>query len=530
VPEARVANTAVAVQAGPVERYAGAPTSNLTILGDALEKASPQFKAFLKTRQTQNENDDLFEGKLQAKKDSIGNEVDEGIAFDSLKSEQTAAFQKGYVAMMGMMAGQRKSAELQQIIQTEVYEKDGDFDTVVNGFLNENMQGLDDVDYSMPFLQEIAAIEDKARLDYVDYQKAAIDVEKQTGYSEMMGKMAESIEGSTPEQMVINMEAAEANGRALGLDHATMNEITVDRFIALANDGRPELLEFFKLKRSNGSQGLWHNPKWTAKLDKALDSAIGVQTRQLEAQQKASDKEIAANKKAKQSDLIARLMNGEDIYSALFEATANHEIEPSASQALFGIVRSISNDQDSNIKEAAEGDREAKKNVLSYRILSGALGSDDVMKEWSSDPSSLKSGDWTGLMADAQEMEDPNGIFQSEDYKASVRLLKVIEPRKDATGINFVDPEQGVIYREAMNEFYRRVRKLDAEDAANFDSLNELTKEVREKYEKQTNDLTSRYEKQLTYPTFAEFNLHLDDFTEEEGRKQLELFKLLELI
>jgi len=271
--------SAPGVHAAPVDRTVVPEISNMSQLADGLKKVSPGFNKYLQGRHQKYVESESLAGEQAASLSK--DEVDEKIALGELQPEQSPWFQQAYMRQSGINAGKRRALQLAESYNDPA-QFNADTDDINKFFgdtLNADIEGLDDDDFKVGYLNAVRGAEDGIRKDYTakHIEQVRKDVKEQAyqAYNNAFNDM-----GASGSYDVANLKTLAENARALNLQNHELNSLAYTAAVnhAMSGDGHPEVFEMFKNKGENGVASLYYTSDYADQIEKAQRQATALKT------------------------------------------------------------------------------------------------------------------------------------------------------------------------------------------------------------------------------------------------------------
>lgn len=274
-----IQRAAPGVHASPVDRTVVPEISSATQLAQSLKAISPGFNKYIADKHSKFVESETLAGEQAATLSK--DEVDEKIALGELQPEQSPYFQQAYMRQSGINAGKRRALQLMESYNDpeQFNMETGDINKFFGDVLDADIEGLDDDDFKVGYLNAVRGAEDKIRSDYTNKHIETVrkDVQEQN-YQAFFNAFEEM--GNSDNFDTANLKQLDANAKSLNLTNHEINSQAYTAAVAysLSGDGHPEVFEMFKNKGENGLPSLYYTEAYGKQITAAQKQAEALKT------------------------------------------------------------------------------------------------------------------------------------------------------------------------------------------------------------------------------------------------------------
>lgn len=268
------------VNARQVDFHNGVSVSpELDGLVKGLKQIQPKLNEFALFHGRKVAREDLQAGSAAAKRN------------EELAEDASRFFRQGYMNQRGLVEGEKFGGELLQKYNTEFNKDSGDIEKFIKENTQAEVEGLDDEDYGRGFGSNQGKYLDHIRTEQFKYQQIKIT---ETVESDAMARLETAYDTRKSIGQPLNVNDLEQLrkelGQSFGVSNTRFNDLVFDVINKKGMAGDFAAYDLLKKNRPDGTKGMYHIPKWKAKIDKAQLASQNTYLAAENAQDKRDDK------------------------------------------------------------------------------------------------------------------------------------------------------------------------------------------------------------------------------------------------
>lgn len=212
--------------------------------------------------------------KLQeVKEDEAGKAVTEAEAGMEPTSD-SANYTYHFRGTRGDVDGQQDRSSIWTAYHTEFDKDGGDLEKFLADKYKAQTNGLQDGPYLRNYNKQIAGGMDDIRKEHLTLQRKKVEARVESDAMHLIDNVVGAFvrnDTPIPEDYLENLE--KTTGKNLGVSQQRFQELLFETVRKNAEDGHFEAFELLKKPRTDGSPGLYYDPKWIDKIESAQDAA-----------------------------------------------------------------------------------------------------------------------------------------------------------------------------------------------------------------------------------------------------------------
>lgn len=270
------------VQAHPVDQLV-APERNDQLIGLAqgLKDFQPGVNKYLGMLQERKDAEDYAKGQL-ARVQAGGAEVK-----PVLTTDQTFAYQQGFMQQHGQILGQDAGLKMQQYHEEHKNIPGYDPQQAIDLTKGQDLVGMEHFPEAMKgYIHGVSSGEQRIRQDFVQTTTEQVRQQRRTQFSQLVADNMEN--ANSPAEAQAGLQSLRQQGAALNITNDEMSKMAVDSAIARSLEKGPGELSFLKIPDASGMSVYKSNPELAQKIDAAEHIAT---TRESERISKATQHE-----------------------------------------------------------------------------------------------------------------------------------------------------------------------------------------------------------------------------------------------
>lgn len=208
--------------------------------------------------------------KLQeVKEDEAGKAVTDRLGGVEAQSD-SANYQYHYLHTDGLVKGQQDATSLWSSYQTEFDKDGGNLEQFLADKYKEQMNGAKDGPFLRGYNKPVADMLENIRKTHLDYQRKTVETRAESNTMQLMDNVVGAFvrqDTPIPEDYLENLE--KTTGKHLGVSQQRFQELLFETVKRAGDEGHFTAFDLLKKPRSDGSPGLYYDPKWKEKIDAA---------------------------------------------------------------------------------------------------------------------------------------------------------------------------------------------------------------------------------------------------------------------